>query len=65
MAELLLGTAIIVVAIGLVAAGAVYRRRALRDVFRQDGERLVRTAQVLVVVGVIAAVVALMIINNR
>jgi hypothetical protein len=44
---------------------AVYRRRRFADVVRQDGESLVRAAQVLVVGGLIAAFVILMIVNNR
>lgn len=65
MAELLFGVSVFVVALGLVMAVAVYRRRRLADVYCQDGERLFRTAQVLVVGGLIATFVILMIINNR
>ena len=65
MAELLLALGVLAIAGGLVVGVAAYRRRRLVDVYRQEGERLVAVAQVLIFGGLILAFVVLMIINNR
>ena len=65
MAELLLGLGVLAIAGGLVVGVAAYRRRRLVDVYRQEGERLVAVAQVLIFGGLILAFVVLTIINNR
>jgi hypothetical protein len=65
MAELLFGLGVLLVGAGLLVGVAVYRRRRVLDVYRQEGERLLEVAQVLMVVGVILVFVMFIIVNNR
>lgn len=65
MAKLLIGALVLAVVAALVVALAIKRRQRLRDVFRQDADRLVVAAKALALVILLLAFAVLMVVNNR
>ena len=65
MLDLILDLALLLVLLGLVVATSLVRRRPLADVYRNDGDRLGRTAERLLVGAMILTFVVFMIVNNR
>ena len=65
MARLLIGALVLAVGAALAIALAISRRQRLRDVVRQDEDRLVLTAKGLAVVIILLAFAVLILVNNQ
>lgn len=65
MARLLIGALVLAVGAALAVALAISRRQRLRDVVRQDEDRLVLTAKGLAVVIILLAFAVLILVNNQ
>jgi hypothetical protein len=65
MARALIGLLALAVATALAVMIGISRRRPLRDVFREDGHRLVAAAKGLAVVIIVIVFAVLIFINNQ
>ena len=64
MTRLLIGALILAVCVALAVGIAISRRQPLRDVFRQEGDRLVVASKALAVVIILLALAVLVVVNN-
>jgi uncharacterized membrane protein YidH (DUF202 family) len=64
MSRALIGVFALALAAALAVTIAINRRRPLRDVLRQDGDRLVAVAKGLAAVIIVIVFVVLILVNN-
>jgi uncharacterized membrane protein YidH (DUF202 family) len=64
MARALIGIFVLTLIVALAVGLAIKRRQRLRDVFRQNGDRLVLTAKGLAIVLLLLAFAVLIVVNN-
>jgi hypothetical protein len=63
-ARVLVGALVLTVGATMAIAIAISRRQPLRDVVRQEGDRLVVAAKALAVVIILLALAVLVVVNN-